>query len=182
MPNQWINNTDLELGANDKIHLCKIQSVPASDSSSTPPSISHSLTINSNLSWTAFVYGNPVSNSICVPLFSIPDKVDHDSLKLLLSKLDSSNVCPGNPDRNFVEMLVTKKGKIMSGNGNDVFVSIDSRVPVHLNGDTYTRTVRRSTCEIITNDKKCRQCVDYRDTLRKSFHRWNKGKESPNRR
>lgn len=91
-------------------------------------------------------------------------------------------MCPGNPDRNFVEMLVTKKGKIMSRNGNDVVAFIDSRAPVHLNGDTYTRTVRRSTCEIITNNKKCRQCVDYRDTLRKSFHRWKKGKESPNRR
>ena len=36
LPNQWINNTASELGANDNIHLCKIQSVPASDSSSTP--------------------------------------------------------------------------------------------------------------------------------------------------
>ena len=41
-------------------------------------------------------------------------------------------MCPGNPDRNFVEMLVTKKGKIMSRNGKDVVASIDSRAPVHL--------------------------------------------------
>ena len=34
LPNQWINNTASELGANDNIHLCKIQSVPASDSCS----------------------------------------------------------------------------------------------------------------------------------------------------
>ena len=120
----------------------------------TRPSTTHSLTINSDLSWTAFVHGHPVSNSTCVPLASIPDKLEHDSLKLLLSKLDSSSVCPGNPDRNFVEMLVTKKGMIMSRSGQYVVASINFRAPVHWNGDTYTQTVRRSTCEIITKDKK----------------------------
>ena len=184
MPTQWINNT--ESGSDDSIHLCKIAlpslTLSVSDSSSIPPSVTHSLTIDSNLSWTAFVYGHPVSSSRCVILSTIPDKLDHDSLKLLLSKLDSSKVCPGHPDHNFVEMLLSKKGKIMSRNGKDVVASIDSSVPVHLNGDTYTQTVRRSTCEILTNDAKCGQCVDYRGTLRKSFHRWKKGKESPSRR
>ena len=67
----------------------------------------------------------------------------------------------------------------MSRDGKDVVASIDSSAPVHLNGVTYTQTVRKSTCEILTSDTKCGQCVNYRDTLRKSFHRWKKGKESP---
>ena len=171
-------------GSDDSIHLCKIalpsQTMCASYSSSTLPSVTHSLTINSDLSWMAFVHGHPVSSSRCVPLSSIPDKLDHDSLKLLLSKLDSSRVCPGHPDHNFEEMFLSKKGKIMSKNSKDVVASIDSSAPVHLNGDNYTQTVRKSTCEILTNDTKCGQCVNYRDTLRKSFHRWKKGKESPN--
>ena len=99
----------------------------------------------------------------------------HDSLKLLLLKLDSSKVCPGHTDHNFVEMLLTKKGKIMSRDSKGVVASINSSLPVHLNGITYIQTVRRSTCEILTSG----QCVNYRDTLRKSFHRWKKGKESP---
>lgn len=128
LPAQWINNT--QLGSNDSIHLCKIalpsMTMSTSGSSSIPPSITHSLTINSDLSWSAFVHGHLVNNSRCVPLSSIPDKLDHDSLKLLLSKLDSSKVCPGHTDHNFVEMLLTKKGKIMSRDGKDVVASIDS--------------------------------------------------------
>ena len=77
------------------------------------------------------------ASSRCVQLSSILDKLDHDSLNLLLSKLDSSGVCPGHPDHSFIEMLHSKKGKIMSRNGKDVVASIDSSAPVHLNGDTY---------------------------------------------
>lgn len=129
----------------------------------------------------AFVYGHHVSSSRCIPLSSIPDKLDQDSLKLLLSKPDCSKVCPKHPDHNFVEMLLSKKGKVMSRDGKDVVASIDSSVPVNLNGDIYTHTVRRSTCEILTSDVKCEQCVIFRDTLRKSFHRWKKGTESLSR-
>ena len=84
------------------------------------------------------------------------------------------SICPGLPDHNFVEMLLSKKGKIMSRDGKDVVASIDSSAPVHLNGDAFTQTVRRFTCEILTNDVKCGQCIKYRDTLHKSFHRWKK--------
>ena len=88
-------------------------------------------------------------------------------------------MCPGHPDKNFVEMLIAKKGKIMSKNGKDVVATIDSAVPVLLNGDIYAQTVRKSSCEVLTNDTKCEQCVNYRDTLRKSFHRWKKRKDLP---
>ena len=69
----------------------------------------------------------------------------------------------------------------MSRNGKEVVASIDSIAPAHLNGNIYTQTVRKSSCEILTNNAKCEQCVDYRDTLWKAFHRWNKRKNLPSR-
>ena len=132
LPPRWINNT--ESGANDSIHLCKIalpsQTMCASQSSSVPP-VTQIMTINSDLPWTAFVYGHSVSSSRYVPLSSIPDKLDHDSLNLLLSNLNSSQGCPGHPHHNFMEIL--SKGKIMSRNGKEMVASM---IPVYLNGDT----------------------------------------------
>ena len=40
-----------------------------------------------------------------------------------------------------------------------------------LNGEEYPQTVRYNSCEIVVNSAKCEQCVQYRDSLRKSFHR-----------
>ena len=67
-----------------------------------------------------------------------------------------------------------KKGKLASINDKEVVVTVDSAAPVQLNGDLYTQTVRCKSCQILTNDTKCAQCVQYRDSLRKSFHHWKK--------
>lgn len=84
------------------------------------------------------------------------------------AKLDSCRICPGHPDDHFVEMSLSKKGKFTSRNGKEIVGSVDSFAPVHLNGETYTQTVRNTSCQILTNGTKCEQCVMYRDTLRKS--------------
>lgn len=92
-------------------------------------------------------------------------------------------MCPGHPDRKFVEMVISKKGKLTSINGKQVVATIDSAASVQLNGDSYAQTVRYKSCQILTNNTKCAQYVQYRDTLRKStsFHRWNKINTSPRR-
>ena len=74
------------------------------------------------------------------------------------------------------------KGKLTARHG-DVVASLDSYAPVVLNGEVYAQTVRYKSCEMVTNGVKCGQCVQYRDSLRKSFHRWEKKKKSsPSRR
>ena len=115
-----------------------------------------------------------MSSSKCVPLSNTPIYIDHESLKVLVAKLDSCQVCPGHPDPNFVEMVLSKKGKLTSKNGKDIVATVDLAAPVQLNGEVHTQTVRSKSCEILTNETKCAQCVNYRDTLRKLFHRWKK--------
>ena len=75
------------------------------------------------------------------------------------------------------------KGKLTSRHGDGIVASLDSHAPVVLNGEVCTQTVRNKSCEIIVNSAKCGHCVQYRDSLRKSFHRWQKKKIiSPSRR
>ena len=136
--------------------------------------VTHSLTVSEDLSWTALVHGHPVKSINCDLLLSTPNQLNDESLKALVAKLDSCRVCPGHPDSNFVEMLMSKKGKLTSNNGKETVATIDSAAPVQLNGNVYTQTVRYKACQILTADTKCWQCVRYRDSLRKSFHRWKK--------
>ena len=126
------------------------------------------------------MHGHQVNSTKCAPLSDVPHKLNNESLKVLVAKLDSCRVCPGHPDKKFVEMVISKKGKLTSIN-KEVVAVVDSAVPVQLNGDLYTQTVRHKSCAILTNDTKCAKCVQYRDTLRNSFHRWKKINTSPRR-
>ena len=114
--------------------------------------VTHSLTISNDLSWTAVVHGHQVNSTKCVPLSDVPNRLNSESLKILVEKLDSCRVCPGHPDKNFVEMVMSKKGKLTSINGKQVVATIDSAALVQLNGDLYNQTVKCKSCEILTND------------------------------
>ncbi len=148
----------------------------------TQPIITHSVRVNTDLSWEAFVHGKSVSSSKSQLLAKFPDVLDIESFNSLITCLDLSTLCPGHPDKQFVEMLSTMKGKISSRHSNETVSVIDSFAPVSLNGETYNQTVRHVTCEIITNTTKCPHCIQYRNSLRKSFHSWQKRNSTPTRR
>ena len=115
-----------------------------------------------------------MKSTTCTLLSDVPDKVDHESLRTLVGKLEDGRVCPGHPDTHFVEMVIAKKGTLTSSDGKEVVAALDSTASVELNGEVHTQTVRHRSCEILTNGAKCVQCVKYRDSLRKVFHRWQK--------
>ena len=54
----------------------------------------------------------------------------------MLSLLDNSVVCPGDPDEQFIEIKKKKKGKLLSRDDKTV-ARVDDYSPVMLNGDTY---------------------------------------------
>ena len=166
----------------DALQVCKLQQPSPSSSAQSAPVVTHSLKINSDLTWLAFVHGHRVDSKLSPPLSTIPDKLDPEALNRLLSKLDTSTVCPGHPDKQFVEMVLSKKGKLPSRSG-EVVASVDTYAPVKLNGEMYAQTVRNMSCEIIVNGIKCSKCVKYRGTLRKAHYRWVAQKNmSPKRR
>ena len=69
-------------------------------------------------------------------------------------------------------MAEARKGKLMSSDRCKVVAKVDNFSPVTLNGKRYTKTVRVSSCELLTYRNKCAACVSYQDSLRMIYHRW----------
>jgi hypothetical protein len=136
-----------------------------------------SLKILPDLTWTLFVNNSNVNYGNCSALESVPSVLNTDSLSQFLSKLDKLNVCIGQPDTHFVDMLVAgKKGKIVSSNGK-IACYVD-KIPVVVDGQMYPQTVRTTNCEVICTNHKCSSCKKYRATLRSIYHRWSRRSES----
>ena len=169
---QWIIQTQNP----DCVGICKI-------SLQDTMVVTHSLVVTQDLSWTLTVHGKKVDPQTCSALSCTPSTLSTATLQTLLSILDTAAVCPGHPDQQFLSMLEAKKGKLSSRDGCTVVAYVDSYCPVTLNGETYPKTVRYSSCEMVVGGAKCPSCVTYRNSLRKSYHRWLKQKSlSPRRR
>ena len=116
----------------------------------------------------------------CAELRSLPHSLDDESAVFtVLNCVDHLRVCPGHPDKQFIELLHAKKGCIKSADGSTV-ASIDT-CGVKLNGEIYNQTVRVAKCEILSQGVKCLECKKYRPTLRAINHRHLKKLASPKR-
>ena len=167
---QWVDLSRLP----ETIILSKLST------SGTSPSVTLSVIVQSDRSWRIIVHNRKVSTT-CSLLSHIPSRITTDSLKSLMTLLNSCSICPGHPDKHFIDLLESKRGKLLSKNGSEM-ATIDPH-DVSLNGETHSKTVRHSKCELLVGSGKCSSCVAYRNTLRKINHRWLKQKAlSPSRR
>ena len=73
-------------------------------------------------------------------------------------------------------MVKAKKGKVCSS-GSTVVAIVDS-MPVEFGGESYSSTIRTTSCEILCETEKCCSCKGYRASLRSMYHRWNKRQPS----
>ena len=159
LPNRaW---TDVSPEDLENVIVCKV--TQASGSSSVQPQITHSLIVSSDMKWKLLVLEHDVSG--CAVLSSFPERLTCETISTLLSKIDGLNICCGQPDENFVNMIKAKKGKITSH---------DSRVACFLDELAQPPTLRTSKCEVLCGTDKCSACTKYRPVLRSMFHRWSK--------
>ena len=79
--------------------------------------------------------------------------------------IDKCNVCLGNPDTGYIEMVDSKKGHLMSKDKKDITSAIDKFSLVYYGDKQYTKTVRVSSCELLMEGKKCASCGSYRNSL-----------------
>lgn len=150
--------------------ILKVQHQPLAD---IPACISHCVIVQKNLSWKVLVHGHEVDPQTA-GLSSIPEKIEAvHTIEQLLFKIDHLNVCAGNPDQHFIEMVEQRKGVLKSTSGN-VAAYIDKAAPVELNGQVYNATLRTMKCILLTSTSKCSCCVAYRDIARSMYHRWTK--------
>lgn len=127
------------------------------------------------------VYGREVNQSTCASLHSYPSILEDEKATFnLLNYVSQLRVCPGQPDKHFVELLQKRKGCIKTQDGLTV-ASIDDRSCVALNGEKFSQTVRVAKCDLLTNLTRCNSCKNYRPTLRALYNRHMKEVASPKR-
>lgn len=135
-------------------------------SSSYPLTVTHSIVVDRDLTWKVYVHGHQVN------LPHIPIHLEVGTLQQLLSTIDQLiNVCAGHPDTRFIDMVEAKKGSLKSSTGS-VSAYMDSNAAVELNGQSHSKTVRSTRCQLLSSASKCPVCVAYRDTIRSTYHRW----------
>ena len=144
-----------------------------------PMKISHSIMINSDMTWNVYVHGNKVLCRRNTLLSQFSDRLSAESLQSLISIVDSASVCPGNPDEKFIRMVKAKNGVVKSANGEKK-AAVDDAFQVSLNGEIYQQTIRTTNCSLLVHGTKCQVCTDYWSHLRAMYNRWsrNKGKVS----
>lgn len=127
----------------------------------------YSIVVIPDRHWTLKVHGSQVDLSQCSALSDVPMQLSTETLQSLLSLLDTCSICVGHPEAEYVRMAEARKGKLFSKNGDKVVALVDT---------SSGKTIRSSMCEMVVKGKKCSACVSYRNTLRKSYHRWKKQK------
>lgn len=157
----------------NQLQLCKLNTLPST--SSQPLVITYTITIHSDCSWLVFVHGNCLHNVADTPLSGIPCKLDSSSLHQLICAIDDSQICPGNPDDNFVTMVAARKGQLLSPSGR-VVARLEENFIVEMHGNTYNRTVQTKSCALLVGKGEihCGSCRAYRCQLRAMHSRWSK--------
>ena len=153
----------LQSSSHNRLIIIKVKE---QSTSTQPLVISHSIVLQSDLSWQLSVNGHEIVAAKFASLSRFPARMSTPStLSQLLSRLDRLTVCSGHPDAHFVSMAKAKKGKFVSSNGE---------LTAFLDTHTGPDTVRTATCQMLTSSTKCPQCATFRPTLRAMHHRWSK--------
>jgi hypothetical protein len=138
--------------------------------------VTHSLCVKEDLTWEVCAFDHKV-DSISTPLSSIPRQLAVDSLQTLLTLVEETIICPGNPDAHFIDMMLSRKEhKILHDDGS-VAAYIDDNFDV--DGRSNSRTVRTSLCTIMVHNGVCPSCHSYRSTLRALHSRWSHKRSIP---
>ena len=152
---------------NFQLFVYKTQQNPSSNIQ--PLTISHSVTIAPDFTWKVAVHGHEIESDV----LCIPPNINESNLQTLLEKLEMLNICPGHPDKQFVEMVKSRNGHLLNSSGQ-VAAYLEGGYQISHNNNTFTETVRPSTCLILTEKNRCDHCTQYRSTIRAIYYRWSK--------
>ena len=138
--------------------------------------VTHTLTIQTDNTWTIHVLGREVNISRYFVLKGYSPTVHSTKVNNLLTAIDGLHICPGHPDNHFVDMLKNKNDVTKSRSA----IVLDDFCDLTFNHQSYNVTVRHTDCEILVVDTaKCPTCTAYRSTLRALYSRYTKNKCNP---
>ena len=127
-----------------------------------PSVVKISLTLTSNLHWSVKVYGKLCSISTIYNNCPVTIR-SFENLYQLCKFLNEANVCHGNNDDTFIELLKSREGTIRNVCGS---------VVAYL--DASNNTVRHQNCTLLCDGLKCQNCHQYRASLRALVSKSNK--------
>ena len=122
-----------------------------------PSVVKFTLTLYKNLYWVVRLYGKLLTNQLFLEKF--PHRItSFEELKSICDSLGTINVCVGNDDVSFVQLVENRGGLIMNKSSVVAFVDKTPRCT----------TVRHITCQLVCVDghQRCSACLQYRPTLR----------------
>ena len=111
------------------------------------------------MTWTVHVHGCQLASSPHSPLSPLPEKVSPSTLAGLVNLLDRAYLYPGHPDKNFLDMANSRKGKLTSTDGK-VTAFIDE-LGGSFNGSEYPQTVCTPGCTLLVHGGKCDSCKSF---------------------
>ena len=122
---------------------------------SEPSVVKITLTVQKNLQWTVYVYGHLLRSDhdiICKYPGFIQSGQD---IQNICDTLQQSNVCKGNDEPEFIDLLVSRGGVITNHTSTTAYL------------DKTNNTIRHTNCALLCDGKnKCGTCQKYRSTLR----------------
>ena len=121
--------------------------------------VSRSL-VKPDWTWTVYINGHLVDQSV-PPITSIPPCSTGETA-VVLQKINTLKICPGNPETRYVAVAENKKNKQFVSHSK---AYIDSGFCVEFNGNSYPATVRSTNCHLLTEDKQCAECKGYHRNL-----------------
>ena len=126
--------------------------------------VTRSVVVNEDKSWSVYVFRKKVPDS-CYILQGHPPQISgNDELLLIIGRVDEASLCPGNPERQFIELCHKRSGR------DD---NISTPLVVDIEGKQFENTVRKKDCELlITHTGRyptpqcCNSCSAFRGKLR----------------
>lgn len=153
------------------IKICKLQDC------GSRCKVVQSLTVKSNGSWELYAHDILLAQSRSPLLSSIPSTLTAQSTKALLDIVNEAKICPGHPDKEFIEFVRACQGKLLK-QSQETLAVLDEFAPVSQRGATYDATVRSSACEVLVMGGRCHPCIQSRPLIRKQFQRWQARQDS----
>ena len=124
------------------------------------------LLISDDMTWQVYVTDFQVSMDNDI-LRAYSPTLSLDVIPNLIQRLDSSVMCSGNFEPQFIEIAEVRRGRLLSRTGETVAI-LDEKVCINVDGVLHFSTVRHVNCSILLSSHLsiCPACSAYRSTLR----------------
>ena len=172
LPDCWIDQTS---ESDQCVRLCKLKNQPLENNQ--PVVVELCLVVNTDGTWSVYSRGSCLGLSSCKFLETVPDYLIPESLPSVVKLLDGCNTCMGHPDKEYCELVKSRKGIFKDSSGKAVKARLDS-TPFISSCQYYKETIRTTKCDILVPSGRCTHCKAYRPTLR-SLAKKAKSQSSP---